>query len=404
VQVRKVRERGATLKLCILSRNRHSYSTRRLKEAAVARGHEVKVLDTMRFAISLNRAKPELFFKGKTLSGYDAVLPRIGASVTFYGTAVVRQFEQMGVFSANSALGITNSRDKLRSLQFLSRHVVGIPPTEFVRDKGDVLPAIERAGGAPVIIKLLEGTQGVGVILAESVKSAQAIVETLQSRDQNVLIQRFVSESMGKDIRAFVVGDRVVGAMRRVAQGDEFRSNVHRGGKAEPVQLSENYQETAVRAAHILGLRIAGVDMLEGAVGPQVMEVNSSPGLEGIEGATGKDIAGEIIAYINENVRYPELDIRHKLTVSRGYGVVEFTIGKSSELAGRALLESGLRERDITVLSITRGHTIVPNPRGSRRLEGGDELLCYGKLANMNDLIPASVRKRHRRKIRSKPS
>ena len=273
------------MKLAILSCSPNCYSTRRLLEAAEQRGHKVKVLNTLKFAIDLEQGEPDLYYRQKQLSHYDAVLPRIGASITYFGTAVVRQFEQMDVFCANSSAGIANSRDKLRSLQILSRHHIGIPQTTFVRDKKDVLPAIERVGGAPVIIKLLEGTQGIGVLLAETVKSAEAIIEMLQSQKQNVLIQKFVAESKGRDIRAFVVGDQVVAAMRRVAQGQEFRSNVHRGGLTEPVDLDETYCETAVRAAQIMGLRVAGVDLLEGKDGPQIVEVNSSPGLEGIERA-----------------------------------------------------------------------------------------------------------------------
>src|SRR5210317_361587 len=270
------------MKLAILSCSPHSYSTRRLREAAEQRGHDVKVLNTLKFAIDLEQGVPDLYFRQKRLSDYDAVLPRIGASITYFGTAVVRQFEQMDVFCANASTGIANSRDKLRSLQILSRHQIGIPRTTFVRDKRDVLPAIERVGGAPVVIKLLEGTQGIGVLLAESVKSAEAIIELLQSQKQSVLIQKFVAESKGRDIRAIVVGDRVVAAMRRVAQGQEFRSNVHRGGLTEPVELDDLYTETAIRAAQIMGLRVAGVDMLEAKDGPQVLEVNSSPGMEGI--------------------------------------------------------------------------------------------------------------------------
>ena len=311
------------MKLAILSWNPNSYSTRRLREAAAQRGHNVKVLNTLKFAIDLQEGKPNLYFRQKQLSHYDAVLPRIGASITYYGTAVVRQFEQMDVFCANSSAGITNSRDKLRSLQILSRHHIGIPQTTFVRDKKDVLPAINRVGGAPVIIKLLEGTQGIGVLLAESVKSAEAIIEMLQSQKQNVLVQKFVAESKGRDIRALVVGDRVVASMRRVAQGQEFRSNVHRGGLTEPVTLDDVYSKTAVRAAQIMGLRVAGVDLLEGKDGPQVVEVNSSPGLEGIETCTQLDIAGAIIAYIAAQVDFPEIDIRQRLTVSQGYGVAE---------------------------------------------------------------------------------
>src|SRR5210317_1456678 len=258
------------MKLAILSCGPNSYSTRRLKEAALERNYKVKVLNTLKFAIDLDQGHPDLYFRQKQLTHYDAVLPRIGASITYFGTAVVRQFEQMNVFCANSSGGIANSRDKLRSLQILSRHRIGIPQTTFVRDKKDVLPAIERVGGAPVVIKLIEGTQGIGVLLAESLKSAEAIIELLQSQKQNILIQKFVAESKGRDVRAFVVGDRVVASMRRVAQGTEFRSNVHRGGHTETVELTPEYEEVAVRAAQILGLRVAGVDMLESNDGPQV--------------------------------------------------------------------------------------------------------------------------------------
>ena len=238
----------------------------------------MKVLNTLRFGIDLAGDEPALQFRGKRLSTYDAVLPRIGNSITYFGTAVVRQFEQMDVYTPATSWGISNSRDKLRATQILSRHEIGMPATTFVRDRADVIPAIERVGGAPVVIKLLEGTQGIGVILAPDIKVAEAIIETLQSTKQNVLIQRFVKESKGRDIRALVVGDRVVAAMRRVAQGEEFRSNVHRGGSVEKVDLDPAFEKAAVRSAQIMGLRVAGVDMLEGADGPQVMEVNSSPG------------------------------------------------------------------------------------------------------------------------------
>jgi ribosomal protein S6--L-glutamate ligase len=386
------------MKTLILSRNRRCYSTRRLVEAAKTRGHTVKVLDTSHFAISTEQDAPDLYYGGKRLSAYDAVIPRIGASVTYYGTAVVRQFQQMGVFCANSADGISNSRDKLRSLQILSRHDIGIPPTEFVHRKDAVLPAIERAGGAPVIIKLLEGTQGVGVILADTINIARAIIETLQSTRQNVLIQKFVAESKGKDVRAFVIGNRVIGAMRRVAQGQEFRSNVHRGGQAEAIDLEPVYAKTAVRAAQILGLSVAGVDMLEGADGPQVMEVNSSPGLEGIEGATGNDIAGAVIDYVADRVAFPEFDVRQRLTVSADYGVTELTIAKDSELAGHSIAESGLREQDIVVLTLEqRRGELIHNPRVSRVFASGDRLLCYGKLSAMRAMVPKRKRRRPRK-------
>ncbi|MBX3438126.1 MAG: RimK family alpha-L-glutamate ligase [Planctomycetaceae bacterium] len=388
------------MKLAILSCSPRCYSTRRLREAAKQRGHSVRVLNTLKFAIAVEQGAPELFFRSRRLSHYDAVLPRIGASITYFGTAVVRQFEQMDVFCANSSSGISNSRDKLRSLQVLSRHQIGLPQTTFVRDKKDVLPAIERLGGAPVIIKLLEGTQGVGVILADTVKVAEAIIETLQSTRQNVLVQKFVAESRGRDIRAFVVGEQVVAAMRRVAQGQEFRSNVHRGGRTERVELDDNYRQTAVRAAQIMGLRIAGVDMLESHEGPQIMEVNSSPGLQGIETSTQLDVAGAVIDYIAAQVDFPEIDIRQRLTVSRGYGVTEIHIPEGSEYVGKTIDESGLPEQDINVLTLYRGTTVIPNPRLKRTLEPGDRLLCFGKLEAMRALIPEKARRKRHPKVR----
>ena len=387
------------MKLAILSRGPRSYSTRRLKEAALQRDHNVKVLDSLKFAIDLQKGVPDLYYRQKILSDYDAVLPRIGASITYYGTAVVRQFQEMDVFCANTAHGIINSRDKLRSLQILSRHHIGIPRTTFVRDKKDVLPAIERVGGAPVVIKLIEGTQGIGVLLAETTKAAESIVELLQSQKQNVLIQKFVAESKGKDIRAFVVGDRVVAAMRRVAQGQEFRSNVHRGGLAEAVELDEQYVETAVRSAQILGLRIAGVDMLESASGPQVMEVNSSPGLEGIETCTELDVAGAVIDYIAAQVDFPEIDIRQRLTVSKGYGVSEIYVPEGSKYVGSTIKESEFSERDINVLTLYRGNKVIPNPRSDRVLEPNDKLLCFGKLEMMREMIPQRTRRKRRPKV-----
>ena len=390
------------MKLAILSRAPRAYSTQRLRTAALDRGHRVKVLDTLRFGIDLSGKEPDLQFRGKPLSDYDAILPRNGNSITYFGTAVVRQFEQMDVYTPNTAAGITNSRDKLRATQILSRHNIGMPATTFVRDRADVIPAIERVGGAPVVIKLLEGTQGIGVILAPDRKVAEAIIETLQSTRQNVLIQRFVKESKGRDIRALVVGDRVVAAMRRVAQGDEFRSNVHRGGTVEPVALSEDYQTSAVRAAQIMGLKVAGVDMLEGHEGPLVMEVNSSPGLEGIENATNLDVAGAIIDHIDNQVAFPEIDVRQRLTVSTGYGVAELLVHGAAEMVGKPIGDSGLRERDITVLTLHRGTHVIPNPRASTPLEAEDRLLCFGNLEEMRSMIPER-RKRRVKKLPKQP-
>ena len=389
------------MKLAILSRAPRSYSTKRLKLAALDRGHQCKVLDTLRFAIDLSGDEPDLQFRGKPLSDYDAVVPRVGASITYFGSAVVRQFEQMDVFTPNTANGITNSRDKLRAIQILSRHDIRMPKTAFVRDRKDVLPAIERVGGAPVVIKLLEGTQGIGVILAPDKKVAEAIIETLHNTNQNVLIQEFIAESKGRDIRALVVGDRVVAAMRRTAQGDEFRSNVHRGGTVEGVTLDSRYERTAVRAAQIMGLRVAGVDMLEGNDGPLVMEVNSSPGLEGIERATDLDVAGAIIDHVANQVAFPELDVRQRLSVSTGYGVAELLVREAGDFVGKSIGESGLRDRDITVLTLHRDTDVIPNPRDTRKLEANDRLLCFGNLEEMRDMIPA--RRRRRARVRKLP-
>jgi ribosomal protein S6--L-glutamate ligase len=254
-------------------------------------------------------------------------------------------------------------------------------------------------GGPPVVVKLLEGTQGIGVILADSTNVAEAIIETLSGpAKMSVLLQRFVKESKGRDIRAFVVGSRVVAAMRRVAAGDEFRSNIHRGGSAEPVELDAEYQRVAVHAAQIMGLRVAGVDLLEGANGPVLMEVNSSPGLEGIEAATGIDVAGKIVSMIEEEVLFPEIDIRQRLTLQSGYGVMEVPVTEQSELSGKTVRGSGLRDRDIIVLTIQRGSVTIPNPRNDREILPGDILLCFGKMLTLRGLAPPDLRRKKKDK------
>jgi len=391
------------MKLAILSRAPKSYSTRRLVQAAEERGHDARVLNTLRFAIDLAGDEPDLQYRGKPLADFDAILPRIGASITFFGLAVVRQFEQMYVYTPNTAGGIANARDKLRAIQILARHEIGIPATTFVRDRADVLAAIERVGGAPVVIKLLEGTQGIGIILAPDTKVAEAVIETLQSTRQNVLIQRFVAESRGRDIRALVVGDRVVAAMRRTAVGDEFRSNVHRGGTVEAVHIDAEYERVAVQSAQIMGLRVAGVDMLEGNDGPLVMEVNASPGLEGIETATELDVAGAIVDFIDNQVAFPELDIRQRLTVSTAYGVAELHVPEGADMIGRSIEDTGLWDDDISILTLTRGTRVIPNPKGERVLERDDRLLCFGKLERMRHLVPER-RRRARSRIGPLPA
>jgi ribosomal protein S6--L-glutamate ligase len=388
------------MKIGILSRGPRLYSTRRLREAAAHRGHDVRVLDTLAFSMVVEENAPGLLYQGKPLPTCDAVVPRVGASITFFGCAVVRQFEQMGVFTLSSSHAITVARDKLRSIQVLSRHAVGFPPTVFLRDASRLDEAVASIGGPPVVIKVLEGTQGVGVILAETVKNAQAILETLHLARQNVLLQRFVAESRGRDVRAIVVGDRVVAAMRRVAKGDEFRANVHRGGRAEGIELPAEYEAAAIKAAQILGLRVAGVDLLEAAEGPKVIEVNSSPGLEGIEAATGVDVASAIIAHLEEQVLFPEVDVRQRLTLKSGYGVAEIAVDRQSTLAHTRVGRSGLREREVAVLSIQRGSVTIPNPGDDREILPGDTLLCFGKLLTMRSMIPTRRRRQTRARTR----
>jgi len=389
------------MNIAIMSRGPKLYSTRRLKDAAVARGHKVRIIDPLAVSIHVESQSPELFYKGKPLPDYDCVIPRIGASISFFGCAVLRQLEQMGVFSLNTSHSISVSRDKLRSFQVLSRHDVGLPDTAYVRRREDILPAIERVGGAPVVIKLLEGTQGVGVILADSIKIAEAIIETLQEARQSVLVQKFVAESKGKDIRAFVVGGKVVAAMRRTAQGQEFRSNVHRGGSAQPVELDAEFERTAVLAAQIMGLHVAGVDMLESSDGPQVMEVNSSPGLEGIEAATGVDVATSVIEHLENQVLFPELELRHRLALGAGYGIAEVPVSQDSELAGKTLRDTALRDREIVVLSINRSGVFIPAPTGDTEIYAGDTLICYGKLIALRNLVPHNRPKRKRKRTQS---
>lgn len=289
------------MKIAILSRGPKLYSTRRLVEAAEQRGHEVVVLDHLKCVLVIEKGNPHIFYGGKEVVGIDAIIPRIGTSVTFYGAAVVRQFEQMKVFSSVESQALVRSRDKLRSLQLLAKAGIGMPKTAFASAPKNIDNVLEQVGGAPVVIKLLEGTQGIGVILAETHKSAKSVIESFLALKANILVQEFIKEAGGADIRAFIVDGKIVGAMKRQGLPGEFRSNLHRGGSANVIELTKAERETAIKAAKKLGLAIAGVDMLQSSRGPLVMEVNSSPGLEGIEGATGVDIAGKIIEYVERN-------------------------------------------------------------------------------------------------------
>ena len=291
------------MKIGILSTNKNLYSTRRLVEAAKQRGHEVAVINHKRCYMNITSHNPSVHYNGEAIKGIDAVIPRIGASVSFFGTAVVRQFEMMGVYSVNESVAITRSRDKLRATQLLARKGIGLPVTGFANSPDDTEDLLKFVGGAPVVVKLLEGTQGVGVVLAETKKAAESVIEAFSGLKANFMVQEFIKEAGGSDIRCFVIGDKVVASMLRQGKEGEFRSNLHRGGSAKLIKITPEERSTAVRSAKVMGLNVAGVDLLRSNHGPVVMEVNSSPGLEGIEKATNKDVAGLIIEFIEKNAK-----------------------------------------------------------------------------------------------------
>jgi len=291
------------MKIAILSRNKKLYSTRRLIEACEQKGHEAVVVDVLRSYMDVVSSKPEVHYKGECFPKFDAIIPRIGASVTFYGTAVLRQFEMTGAFPLNESVAISRSRDKLRSLQLLARKGIGMPNTGFAHNPDDIQDLIKMVGGAPLVVKLLEGTQGIGVVLAETKKAAESVIEAFMGLKANIMVQEYIKEAGGADIRCLVIGDKVVAAMKRQAQAGEFRSNLHRGGAASLVKITPAERATAIKAAKVMGLNVAGVDILRSARGPLVMEVNSSPGLEGIETASGKDVASMIIDFIEKNAK-----------------------------------------------------------------------------------------------------
>ncbi|MDT8407754.1 MAG: 30S ribosomal protein S6--L-glutamate ligase [Methylococcales bacterium] len=290
------------MKIALLSRNASLYSTRRLVEAAEQRGHEIRVIDVLRCYMEITSTRPSIHYKGEVLNDFDAVIPRIGASVTFYGTAVLRQFEMMGTFPLNESVAISRSRDKLRSLQLLSRKGIGLPITGFAHKPDDVDDLIKMVGGAPLVIKLLEGTQGIGVVLAETKQAAESVIQAFMGLKTNILVQEYIKEAGGADIRCFVIGDKVVAAMKRQGKDGDFRSNLHRGGSSSLIRITPEERSIAVRAAKTMGLNVAGVDLLRSNHGAVIMEVNSSPGLEGIETATGKDIAGMMIDFLAKNM------------------------------------------------------------------------------------------------------
>ena len=300
------------MKIAILSRNSGLYSTRRLLEAGTARGHEIEVIDTLKCYMDITSTKPMVHFQNRALGDFDAIIPRIGASITYYGTAVIRQFEMMNVFSLNESVAIARARDKLRSLQILSRKGLGLPVTGFAHSTKMTQELIKLVGGAPLVVKLLEGTQGKGVVLAETNSAAESVIDAFREMDANILVQEFIKEARGSDIRCFVIGDQVVAAMMRTAKPGEFRSNLHRGGTAKVIEITDEERQAALDATKALGLNLAGVDMLRSERGPLIMEVNSSPGLNGIETSTGKDIAGMIIEYLER------MDKNSTETIGRG--------------------------------------------------------------------------------------
>ena len=300
------------MKIAVLSTNRNLYSTKRLVEAGQERGHEMPVINHKRCYMNITSHNPSIHIKGEAITGVDAIIPRIGASVSFFGTSVVRQFEMMGVYSVNESVAITRSRDKLRAVQLLSRRGIGLPVTGFANSPDDTEDLLQFVGGAPVVIKLLEGTQGVGVVLAETKQAAESVIEAFSGLKANFMVQEFIKEAGGSDIRCLVVGDKVVASMKRQGKDGEFRSNLHRGGSAKLIKITPEERSTAVRSAKVMGLNVAGVDLLRSNHGPVVMEVNSSPGLEGIEKATDRDVAGMIIEFIEKNAQQGKTRTRGK--------------------------------------------------------------------------------------------
>jgi ribosomal protein S6--L-glutamate ligase len=291
------------MKIAMLARNAKLYSHQRLKEAAEARGHQLDIINTLRCTMNITSHRPSILYNGETLAGYDAVIPRIGASITQYGLAVLRQFEMIGVWPLNESVAIGRSRDKLRSMQIFAKHGLGLPVTAFAHDPRQTDEVLKIVGGAPVVIKLLEGTQGIGVVLGETEKSAKSVIEAFRGANVNILVQEFIKEAGSSDIRIFIVGGKVVASMMRTGAAGDFRSNLHRGGSAKMIKITPEERSTALRAAKVMGLNVAGVDILRANHGPVIMEVNSSPGLEGIEATTGLDVAGTIIQFIEKNAK-----------------------------------------------------------------------------------------------------
>ena len=375
-----------TLRLAILSRGPRLYSTRRLVEEADARGCYVEVLDPMMLSITVGNEKPRILNEGWPVE-VDAVLPRIGYSITRHGVALVRQFERLGVHVSNSSEGISRSRDKLQATQLLTRNRIPVPTTCYVRSWHDVERAIHQVGGMPIVIKVSEGTQGSGVHLVHSEERARELTYKLLSEGHQVLVQEYIEESHGRDIRVLVVGGEVVAAMRRVARGGEFRSNYHLNGTVENIDLPEEYAEIARRAARLLDLEIAGVDLLESERGPLLLEVNSSPGLEGIENATGVNVAGAIIEHVMAHQAFSQVELDQLLRSRLDHGVLSISVERHPHLAGKQIGDIFRDPSEQVVFAVAREGMHVWKPRRTFTLREGDEVVCYGELGRIRQMV-----------------
>ena len=382
----KVGDSDTGLRLAILSRGPRLYSTRRLVEEAKKRGLEPYVADPMKFSLFVADGTIDVLHNGKPFN-YDAVIPRIGHSITKHGVAVLRHLEQLGIWTANTGAGILQSRDKLHASQILARNRIPVPRTTYVRDIIDVETAVEFVGGLPVVVKVTQGTQGQGVFLRHTIREAQNLVEGLLLTGRAVLIQEYIAESHGKDIRALVVGDRVVASMRRRARGREFRSNYHLNGTVEKVDLLPEYEEAACRAARVLGLHIAGVDLLEAKNGPLVLEVNSSPGLEGIEKASEVNVASEIIDYVTSETAFSDVDLDQLLRTVPGSGVLSLQIRNHPQLVGQPLDSLFNSNSEIPVFALSRENELMWNPSNEIQLRYEDVLICYGELTELRSSL-----------------
>ena len=378
------------LKLAVLSRGPRLYSTRRLVQEAKIRGIDVEVTDPMKFSLFVDDGAIDIHYSGEPFT-HDAVIPRIGHSITKHGVAVLRHMEQLGIWTANSGQGILQSRDKLHASQILARNKIPVPKTTYVRDIIDVEPAIDFVGGLPVVIKVTQGTQGQGVFLRHTVHESRSLIQGLLLTGKAVLVQEYIAESHGKDSRAVVVGDRVVAAMRRKARGREFRSNYHLNGTVEKVEISEEFEEQAVRAARVLGLNVAGVDLLESNNGPLVLEVNSSPGLEGIEKASGVNVAGAIIDYVMSETAFSEVDLDQLLRTVPGSGVLSLQLRNHPMMVGNKIADLFKSTYEIPVFALSRDNKLLWNPEPDVQLRYDDVIICYGELNQLRASLKNAI-------------